>query len=458
MNEETLLIIVLMVSGLTLFGLLAMAGFIHRMYRKHAGYQDSHLSRLSEGQRHLLESQDRLREVVHPLLQSNQPIEGVFAQLGRLDDNQRRMVEEQRHLSKIMRPIVACSRPMDNVVTRLSFADSLDPERFAATSEECALGLVNRVLARTGDGITLTVNSLRLVPSGVEMTVSASREGQVLLSQGTAVISRHGRSGRALPVLRDSSTGKFIENMKGVPAATALSRLGAMSSAVVGAAHIVSGADIAHRLKLIDRKVNLLLACRRIDHLAKLERIYTAASELGSGAMNRDKCWELWRLRGELRELRYTWRRELQHHLNLIDDPATAPWFARVFTRQRTSDSIVHTSITEGLLQLTMIEYSMRLDQTLAVGSGTISEFERTLAGELIELQTVADLLAGKAEMISGRYPDLSVESTVKGMNLLIEQYRRVLPRSPDALERTVVTAITQEPGRQETGLAVFDA
>ena len=208
-----------------------------------------------------------------------------------------------------------------------------------------------------------------------------------------------------------------------------------MSAAVIGAAHLVAGADIGKRLKQVDSKVNLLLAYRRIDQMAKLERIYTSAKELGSGPMNRDKCWELWRLRGELRELRCGWRRELQHQMNLVDDPSTAPWLKRTFTRQKTSDRDVHARITEGQLQLAMIEYSMRLDQALAVGGGTVNEFEGTLAGELVELEAVADLLKSKAGFISGKYPDLSVESTVHGMASIIEQYRQLLPDSPAASE-----------------------
>ena len=384
MSEGTLLVLSLVVSGLTLLGFLALGIFLYRMHRAPTSGQNSHLSRIAE---------------------------------------------DQRRLVRWIRPFFASGRPLESVITRLSFTESLDPDRFALVSEECALGHINSMLVSgSGDGVVLTVNTLRLTPSGAEMTVSASRKGKILLRQGKAVIPRHGQSRRALPILKDARTGKFIETMQGVPAAKALSRLGAMSSAVVGAAHIVAGADIAKRLKQINSNMNLLLAYRRIDQMAKVETIYTSAKELGSGPMDRDKCWELWRLRGELRQLRCSWRRELQHHLDLIGDRKAKSWFTRMFARQKTSDRDIHGRITEGQLQLGMIEYSMRLGQALAIGGGMMREFEGTLADELSELQAVANLLQDKASLISGKDPDLSVEPTVTGMTALVEQYKGLLP------------------------------
>ena len=347
--------------------------------------------------------------------------------------NLTRITEAQRRLARAIRSLVASSGPLDNVITRLSFAESLNIERFAATSQECALGHINRELAsKAGNGVSLVLNGVRLKPSGAEITVSASRNGKKLLAEGKAVIARHGRSGRALPMLKDPRNGKFIEQMKGVPgSAKKLSKLGHLSAAVVGAAHIISGADIAKRLKLVDSKINLLLAYRRIDHMATLERIYTAAKELGSGPMSRDKCWELFRLRGELQELRFVWRREMQHHLMLIEDPKEAGWFKRKFTSQNSKDKHVHAKITEGQLQLALIEYSMRLDQAIAIGGGMVNEFETSLAGELFELESVAELLKKQAGKISGKYPDLSVKpmlTSMYSMYSMVKQYKKLLP------------------------------
>jgi len=389
MTEGLLQVVILAVSGLTLLGLAALAiVVIRRLPQPGAGKQDASLDRIAEN---------------------------------------------QQRLALAIRPLVASSRPLDSVITRLTFAESIDPEQFAIASQKSALGHLNSLLkAGAADGVMVTINSVRLLRSSAEITFSASREGQVLLAEGMAVLARHGASCRVLPILKDARTGKFIETMKGVPAATTLSRLGAMSSVVIGAAHIIAGADIAKRLKQIESKMDLLLAYRRIDQVAALERIYTSASELAGGRMSREKCWELWRLRGELRELRIAWRRELQHHLMLVEDPKEAGWLKQMFTLQKSSDRKIHAKITEGQIQVGLIEYSIRLDQVLAVGSRTVHEFEDTLAGELCELEAVRSLLHNKSELISGQYRDLSVEPMVQAMSEVVDQYKGLLPGCPE--------------------------
>jgi len=215
----------------------------------------------------------------------------------------------------------------DNVLTRLTFEESFDIDLFARASSESALNQLNAVLAdQLGDGITMTVNGVRLVQSGTEMTFNLSRQGQDTLKAGTAVFARHGTSGRTLPFIQEVTTGKAVEMLKGASGAKALARLASLSSMVVGAAHIISGADIASRLKRIDSKVSLLLDYRRTDQVAELERIYTSARELCLGPINSIKQLELWRLRGELRQIRFGWRRELEVLLSQVEGSGKPQW------------------------------------------------------------------------------------------------------------------------------------
>jgi hypothetical protein len=329
-------------------------------------------------------------------------------------------------------PSTPSNEPVDNVITRLSFEESLDSVQFANASQESALSFINRTLAaRSGDGIAVTVSGISLWQSFVTMTVSASKNGQALLDDGGAAIARHS-SGKALPLLRDAKTGQWVEVMKEAKGAKAMARLASLSTVLVGAAHIVSGADIAKRLKEVDAKINLLLAYRRIDEMSALERIYTSARELSAAPMSPEKSWELWRLRGELRELRIRWRRELRHQLGLIEDPNSAGWYRKMFNWiepvDRGPHSEVHGKITEGQLHISLIEYSIRLDQALAVASGTVPEFEVTLAGELAELESLAELLRSKGALISKKYPELSVETTQRGLFAIVQEYGKLLP------------------------------
>jgi hypothetical protein len=268
------------------------------------------------------------------------------------------------------------------------------------------------------------------------MIVTASVKGRALVASGLASVSRHSESGRLLPVITDSKSGKIIELTKEAPAAKRIAQLTALSSMVVGAAHMIASADIAKKLKIIDGKLDVLLACRRIDQTSALERIYTSAKELVCGPMDESKRLEMWRLRGELRQLRSAWRRELQFHLGHIEEPVSAGWLERQFNavtsfaidRESKAHRRVYNEITEGQLHLSLIEYATRLDHVLAVGSDTLLGFERTLADELVELRAVADLLEEKAGYISGRKQSFSVEPMLTGMKAMIEHYEAILP------------------------------
>lgn len=341
------------------------------------------------------------------------------------------------------------AHPPDNPVSRLSFTNSFDPDLFAIASEQSAVSHLNDLLRTgVGDGIVLTVNGVRLLPSSAEMIVSISRDGQKLLEQGKAVIARHLQSGRRLPILRDARTGEFIESFKEAKMATTLSRVGALSAAIIGAAHIISGADIARRLKEVEAKIDLLIVYRRIDQMATLERIYTAARELISGPLGSEERWELWRLRNELRELRLAWRREFQHHLNLIEDPRDAGWVYRMFTWKKASDQKIHSRITDAQINVTLMEYSMRLDHVLAAIGGTLDKFEITLADELFDLDELAKLLQSKANLISGRYQEVTVEPTVKVMTEIVQQYRTLLPDTSSPIGGATQEATTTKEAR----------
>ena len=232
--------------------------------------------------------------------------------------------------------------PIRGVFTRLNFFESLDPKLFEKASKQCVEEWIKtEPLSNAGDGVSMTINTIpRLVGSSVEMTVSASSKGQMLFKEGRALIPIHNASGNELPVLKDTVSGKIIENMKGHRGVNTLTKLGAISAVIIGAAHIIAGADISKKLKIINAKIDQILAYRHIDQMAILERIYTSAQEICISSWNeQSKCKELWSLRGELRELRITWRGEFSHRLQLIDDPAEEHWFKRMFTTQKKSDS-----------------------------------------------------------------------------------------------------------------------
>jgi hypothetical protein len=77
-------------------------------------------------------------------------------------------------------------------VERLSFTESLDPERFANATEAVALeSLQARWQSALGDGVTVTLNGVRLLSSQAEMLVTASVNGKTWIASGLASVSRH---------------------------------------------------------------------------------------------------------------------------------------------------------------------------------------------------------------------------------------------------------------------------
>ena len=186
----------------------------------------------------------------------------------------------------------------------------------------------------------------------------------------------------------------------------------------------------------LEKKLDLLVAFRQIDKVATLERIYTSAKELASGTMSPIKRWEIWNLPGELRELRIGWRREWEYHLNQIEDPTTDNWFVKNFSmipvarpflkrKQDTRDAQITEKISEGQVQVAYIEYSLRLEQLLAVASRTEKEFMVTLADELQQLDSLARLLHDKSMPLTNKQ---GVEPVVKSLNEIVIQYRSLLP------------------------------
>lgn len=324
-------------------------------------------------------------------------------------------------------------------MTRLTFQESLDLERFAEASATSATTSLTRLLAdHTADGIVVAIQSVRLTQQGAEMIVSASAAGRQLLREGKAVIPFHRVTGARLPLLTDVQTGKIIEHLKEMPVSAVTSKLASISSMVVGAAHLVAGADLAKRLSRLESKLDFMLTARRIDQFATLERVYVSARELALREMDRDRRLEMWRLRGELRELRSAWRQEFRLKLERSEDPANASWFERLFSTDRSVDQRVCADICEGQAEVAFIEYSMRLEYVLAVGSGTFEEFQHSQKDELEQLDQLRKLLQEKAAYISGRYHDISVEPVVQALAAVVTAYRELLP-NPVALDQGVL-------------------
>jgi hypothetical protein len=305
----------------------------------------------------------------------------------------------------------------------MSFRESFDPNNFRAATEKSLLRSLVDALPRSGDTANLVLNSIQIAKGGKHLIVAASPEVQKQLAAGLARIGRSAKLGSRLPQVVDAKTGKIIEIMKESRGATALSRAASFSNVIFSAAHLISSYDIAQKLGVIDSKLDLLVEFRRIDQAAILERIFASAKELCALQQSTERDLELWRLRGELRELRAVWRREVSHHLSSIDDPAQRDFFSRTFTFQSSVDSEIHGKISRGELQMVFLEYALRLDYLLSEAGNSRESFLAGLRDELEELRDVGRLLDAKAAFISKDSKDKDPQPTIARLNGILESY-----------------------------------
>ncbi len=311
-------------------------------------------------------------------------------------------------------------------INKLSFKESMNPALFMESTQKSIFDNIEHVLnSKISDIGTATINSLRVSNGQTEFIFTLSKDGKTLIDKGIANFARD-KSGRLRPYIKDVKTGKFLKQLKGGGKLT--TKLASLSAALVTSAHIVSGHDISKRLKNVEKNLNFLVSARKIDQLSRLEGIYTFSKEILSIPLDREAIRELWRLRRELAELRSAWRQELSYNLEHIQDPSQSSWIKKFFTMQKTTDNNICSAITEGEVEIGLIEYSIRMDMILAECSGTIGSFlSHTLPNELDSLEFVRELLMEKSGYISNKFPDLTTSSTNMALCNMVDAYKSLM-------------------------------
>ena len=367
------------------------------------------------------------------------------------DETLPQIAQETRNALSLISVITELSPQFDSPVTRLTFEESLNPTSFAEAAESAAKSALSNLLERHGgDGFQFALQSVRLTQQGPEMIVSVSARGQTLLKKGVVTYPIHKLSGVRIPQIVDARTGQVVEKLKEIPVANITSKLATVSGAVVSAAHLIAGADLAKRMVQVESKLDRLLALHRVDQIAKLERIYISAQELAYQEMDKNRKFEMWRLRGELRELRSAWRQECSLKLSQIDDPQNYGWFKQLFSRQRTIDRRIVVDITSGEADVALMHYSMCLEHVLAIGSGTIEEFIHSQESEIEQLDALSRLLQETSSYISGKYSDLSVDLVVAAVSNLVATCREILPLPAPVAKTEVRPTIRSTPTGHE--------
>jgi hypothetical protein len=306
----------------------------------------------------------------------------------------------------------------------LSFEDSLKHAKFANALEahvERKIGhAVGINFENAVDAASKAKDILEFVRDRGVLVVQPSLKGEVMLALGQAK-PVFDAAGKQLPQLRDRR-GRIIEIMKSAPSKAKVANIALL---VVNAAHMISAADVAKKLDSIGSNMDLLIEYRRIDQKAELERIYTSARELlADGNFDLTRV-ELWRLRGELRELRSSWRRELEHELGKIDEKKG--WSFPFWNSNSKYDSGVAEAIVRGRMQIVLIEYGIRLDQVLAIAGEQADVAATTLRHEILELDKVCVQLGKKLSFIADVEKRKDPEAMFSSLDAVVVHYKSQL-------------------------------
>jgi hypothetical protein len=191
-------------------------------------------------------------------------------------------------------------------ITRISFQEAIASEQLGSEIEKYCNESLSRAL--TGDGLNVVVQGVLLSRNELTLVYKFSREATTLFESGQASIPLHSESGRLLPWMYDRS-GRIIEQAKGV--STIALRLAQSWALVVSVAHLISGVEAVKRLTDVDRKLSQLIAGRRIDQDAALNRIYTEVRGILSQEIDHAVVRELKKYRYDLYQLRQVWCGEI---------------------------------------------------------------------------------------------------------------------------------------------------
>ena len=254
-------------------------------------------------------------------------------------------------------------------INDLSFEEALDIQTFDNNLVEKALVTLNENFLKEFGTKNLPYldnisSSVKKIKNGVVWEISD--KGKKLIKTGKAELVFHNKSGKLLPAIKDAKTGRFIEQFKGkVP--NVGSKIAKLSNVLVNGAHIISGADISKRIELLDKKVEYLIAGRKIDQLSKIEANYNLARELLFYPLNGNDLSTLKLLHKDNLELRSVWRREMELKLDKIEDPNNISWIKKRFSRQKTRDKKVKQNIIECEFEkeIRLIDFTISFDLAL---------------------------------------------------------------------------------------------
>ncbi|MCA9396086.1 MAG: hypothetical protein KC649_02855 [Candidatus Omnitrophica bacterium] len=311
------------------------------------------------------------------------------------------------NLSTINQPLPVLNR-LDETV----FDDLLYGEKLMLEQKNAAIAQINKEILK-GLKPFLTSKPVQIVTDLMnikgQMHWVLSEEGQKLLESGAAKMLTHKETGKLLPTIVDSDTGKFVEQFKGINPSKI--NWASMTNLVFNAAHMIAGYDNAQQIKKLSKNIEQLLEGRKIDKQARLEACYIIVKELMSKEnITREEKHYLLHIHKELVELRSNWKNEIISHLGHINDPAKDGWFEKTFTFNKTKDNNIKSGVSKFEEQLIQFKFAIDFDILICMNI----EHPISLIDDLAGITKIRKLLEEKRTFLTGKHPDYDFVGTIE--------------------------------------------
>jgi hypothetical protein len=289
------------------------------------------------------------------------------------------------------------------------------------------------------DALATGANAICYVRERGTYIIKFKEEAQKLLNADHIEFMRDAQGQRIPTLVKD---GKIITNARLVNGQKFLSTASQLGSVVVGAAHMISAADMAKKLKIVSKDLKYLIQIHKNEQLGRLESIFKHAQELTALPRTPETNIALLDLSKELHELRSTWRRDTNYNLSNIEDPEKGNWFERKFRRTKT-DKYIADGISDSIADLRYIEVSIAIHMSLfyTIGAPDIF-FTVSLPNELKQFAETFELLKQKRSYLSAKDPEWSAESTIEYFKTFLERYHALSPLSSTASPNMLTSAV----------------
>lgn len=308
-------------------------------------------------------------------------------------------------------------------LAELPFDQAISVNPLVMTLKDMAIKELNRKIHESvPEATNLIIQGLDFTIKRNAIVFEISKNGQSMLDSGKAVLS-FDKSGKLLPHIRSSETGKIIEHFREAKFPLA-SKLASLSTIIVSAAHIVSGADISRKLNRIQEGVSFLVATRKIDQMADLRSIYENIRELFSLEKSQEVDRYLKKEVRYLSKLRYTWIGEVEYHLNQLsyaDSYESQNWLKKLFSRKKTVDDKISNKLTPFTAELQLIDFTIVLELLIYEYCGLSNHLtEVRMKDEVANIEKIRDLLIDKSALLTE--DNVAVDLVIQGFNDLIQK------------------------------------